>query len=74
MTVNPSGWRPSTPDKVTPADEPGQTATVTGNRGLMLEEPLLANTWERDDRGEHTRAVVEAIDPETMGIDPLTYL
>ena len=36
MTVNPSGWRPSTP-----ANEQGQPATVTGNRGLMLEEPLL---------------------------------
>jgi glycine dehydrogenase subunit 2 len=36
MTVNPSGWRPSAP-----VNEQGQTATVTGNRGLMLEEPLL---------------------------------
>ena len=37
----------------------------------MLEEPLLANTWERDGRGEHPRAVVEAVDPESVGIDPL---
>jgi glycine dehydrogenase subunit 2 len=36
MTVNPSGWRPSAP-----AAERGQTGTVTGNRGLMLEEPLI---------------------------------
>src|SRR5262245_40375919 len=36
MTVNPSGWRPSTP-----ANEKGETQTVTGNRALMLEEPLL---------------------------------
>jgi glycine dehydrogenase subunit 2 len=36
MTVNPSGWRPATP--VGDALEPG---TVTGNRALMLEEPLL---------------------------------
>ena len=36
MTVNPSGWRPSTP-----ANEEGETQTVTGNRGLMLEEPLI---------------------------------
>jgi glycine dehydrogenase subunit 2 len=35
MTINPSGWRPSTP----PAK--GETQTVTGNRALMLEEPLL---------------------------------
>ena len=36
MTVNPSGWRPSTP-----ANEQGETRTVTGNRALMLEEPLI---------------------------------
>ena len=32
MTVNPSGWRPSTP-----ANEQGEASTVTGNRALMLE-------------------------------------
>ena len=36
MTVNPSGWRPSTP-----ANEQGEAHTVTGNRALMLEEPLI---------------------------------
>lgn len=36
MTVNPSGWRPSTPLS---AESGGET--VTGNRALMLEEPLL---------------------------------
>jgi glycine dehydrogenase subunit 2 len=36
MTVNPSGWRPSAP-----ANEKGEARTVTGNRALMLEEPLL---------------------------------
>jgi len=36
VTVNPSGWRPSTP-----ANEQGEAGTVTGNRALMLEEPLL---------------------------------
>ena len=36
MTVNPSGWRPSTP-----ANEQGEAQTVTGNRALMLEEPLI---------------------------------
>ena len=42
--------------------------------GGMLEEPVLANTWERDGRGEHPHAVVEAVDPESTDIDPLTYL
>ncbi|MEO6581913.1 MAG: aminomethyl-transferring glycine dehydrogenase subunit GcvPB [Sphingomicrobium sp.] len=36
MTVNPSGWRPEAP-----LAEQGTSSTVTGNRGLMLEEPLL---------------------------------
>jgi glycine dehydrogenase subunit 2 len=36
MTVNPSGWRPSSPATIN-----GQTGTVTGNRALMLEEALL---------------------------------
>jgi glycine dehydrogenase subunit 2 len=36
MTVNPSGWRPTTP-----ANEQGEPQTVTGNCALMLEEPLI---------------------------------
>jgi glycine dehydrogenase subunit 2 len=36
MTVNPSGWRPTTP-----ANEHGEAETATGNRALMLEEPLI---------------------------------
>ncbi len=36
MTVNPSGWRPEAPTA-----EAGGTATYTGNRALMLEEPLI---------------------------------
>ena len=51
-----------------------QIKLITDNKGSMLEEPLLTNTWERDSRGEYPRAVVEAVDPETAGIDPLKYL
>ena len=51
-----------------------QVKILTDKTGALLEEPVLANTWERDGRGEHTRAVVEAVDPEPLGIDPLTYL
>jgi putative nucleotidyltransferase with HDIG domain len=51
-----------------------QVKILTDATGARLEEPVLANTWERDGRGEHTRAVVEAVDPEPLGIDPLTYL
>jgi putative nucleotidyltransferase with HDIG domain len=51
-----------------------QVKIVFNERGERIEEPFLANTWERDVRGEYPRAVVEAIDPETLGIDPLTLL
>src|SRR3954462_10649095 len=46
MTVNPSGWRPSTP-----ANEQGQASTVTGNRALMLEEPLLFEIGSTEQSG-----------------------
>jgi glycine dehydrogenase subunit 2 len=46
MTVNPSGWRPSAP-----ANEQGESATVTGNRALMLEEPLLFEIGSEDQTG-----------------------
>jgi glycine dehydrogenase subunit 2 len=46
MTVNPSGWRPSTP-----TGEPGTSATVTGNRALMLEEPLLFEIGDTETTG-----------------------
>ena len=46
MTVNPSGWRPSAP-----ANEQGETSTVTGNRALMLEEPLIFEIGSSEDTG-----------------------
>ena len=51
-----------------------QVKILTDKTGARLEAPLLVNTWERDSRGEHLRAVVEAVDPEPLAIDPLTYL
>ena len=50
-----------------------QVKVITTSTGEMLEEPELANTWERDFT-EHSRAVVEAVDPEPLDIDPLKYL
>jgi hypothetical protein len=47
---------------------------ITDSKGAFLEETFLANTWERDERGEQSRAVVEAVDPESVGIDPLKYM
>ena len=46
MTVNPSGWRPSAP-----ADEQREATTVTGNRALMLEEPLLFEIGDTETTG-----------------------
>ena len=57
MTVNPSGWRPSTP-----ANEQGEQQTVTGNRALMLEEPLI---FEMD--GDDSTGVDFASMPKTAG-------
>ncbi len=51
-----------------------QVKIISDPQGAILEEPLLTNTWERDSRGEQLRAVVEAVDPEEAGIDPLKYL
>jgi len=36
VTINQSGWKPAAP-----VQGPGDTGTVTGNRALMLEEPLI---------------------------------
>ena len=37
MTINQSGWKPVSPE----AKDGGAPATFTGNRALMLEEPLI---------------------------------
>ncbi len=46
MTVNPSGWRPSAP-----ANMASDAPTVTGNRALMLEEPLLFEIGDMESTG-----------------------
>jgi len=51
-----------------------QVKILTDQTGARLEAPVLVNTWERDGRGEHLRAVVEAVDPELLGIDLLAFL
>jgi putative nucleotidyltransferase with HDIG domain len=51
-----------------------QVKIVLDKRGDRIEEPFLANTWERDSRGEYPRAVVEQVDPDLLGLDPLTLL
>jgi hypothetical protein len=51
-----------------------QIKLVRDADGYALEPPALANTWERDDRGEFPLAIIEAVDPTDSGIDPLMYL
>jgi putative nucleotidyltransferase with HDIG domain len=51
-----------------------QVKILTNPKGETLEDPVLANTWERDSSGEHPRAVVEAVDPDAVNIDPLKYM
>ena len=45
-TINQSGWRPTAPE----AGE-SNTATFTGNRALMLEEPLIFEIGSADTTG-----------------------
>jgi putative nucleotidyltransferase with HDIG domain len=51
-----------------------QVKLILDSKGQPYETPLLTNTWDRDDRGEFPRDVVEAVDGPTVGIDPLAYL
>jgi putative nucleotidyltransferase with HDIG domain len=51
-----------------------QVKIITDRTGARLEQPVFANTWDRDGRGEQVRAVVEAVDPEPLGLDPLAFL
>ena len=48
-----------------------QVKILLDRLGTAVEEPLLVNTWDTDGR---QRGVVEAVDPETVGIDPLAHL
>jgi len=51
-----------------------QVKLIRDPRGHLLEEPGLVNTWEADGRGDYTWAVVEAVDPDAVGLDPLHYM
>jgi putative nucleotidyltransferase with HDIG domain len=42
--------------------------------GDAVEQPPLLNTWEADRRGNFPHAVVEAVDPDTVNIEPLAFM
>ena len=48
-----------------------QVKVILDPHGGPIEDPLLVNTWE-DSVGR--RSVVEAVDPDTVQLDPLAYL
>src|SRR4051812_18829250 len=51
-----------------------QVKIVMDRDGALVEQPTLANTWDRDARGEYRYAVIEAFESESVTIDPLKYL
>ncbi len=51
-----------------------QVKLVKDAEGHDVEAPPLINTWETDGRGEFRYAVEEALDPESVEIDPLAHL
>src|SRR3989454_8592426 len=51
-----------------------QVKILFDSRGERIEQPVLVNTWERDFRGGFSKAVVEAVDPDSLELDPLTVL
>jgi glycine dehydrogenase subunit 2 len=67
--VNPSGWRPSAPA----AGDGAAAPTVTGNRALMLEEPLLFEIGSRDQCGVDFEAAAGGVSRlgglERQGLD-----
>jgi putative nucleotidyltransferase with HDIG domain len=51
-----------------------QVKVLLDATGQAVEVPMLVNTWEPDRRGNFSYAVVEAVDPDTVQIDPLAYM
>jgi glycine dehydrogenase subunit 2 len=48
MTINPSGWRP---ERALAANDESRAGTFTGNRALMLEEPLIFEIGDTESCG-----------------------
>jgi hypothetical protein len=51
-----------------------QVKVLLDRLGASVERPTLVNTWEADARADFPSAVVEAVDPDGVGIDPLAHL
>jgi hypothetical protein len=58
-----------------PPEHPAVPTSVERLRTVLArEDQPLVNTWEPDARGDVPHAVVEAVDPESVRLDPLSYL
>jgi putative nucleotidyltransferase with HDIG domain len=51
-----------------------QVKVLLDRLGAPHETPAVVNTWEPDPRGAFPFAVVEAVDPDAVRLDPLSYL
>jgi hypothetical protein len=51
-----------------------QVKLVRDSQGHAYESDMFANRWERDARGDYLLAIVEAVDPQDSGVDPLVYI
>ena len=51
-----------------------QVKVLLDRLGGRIETERLVDTWEADSRGPHPSAVVEAIDPDSVQLDPLAFL
>lgn len=51
-----------------------QVKVLLDRLGQAHETPTIVNTWEADAHGNFHFAVVEAVDPDTVQIDPLSFL
>lgn len=48
-----------------------QVNRIRDRAGAAFDEPVLVNTWDADGRGDYTWSVVDAVDPDEAGIEPL---
>ena len=51
-----------------------QVKLLLDRLGQPIETPSLVNTWEPDGRGDFRCAIVEAVDPDSVNLDPLAYM
>ena len=51
-----------------------QVNRIRDRAGAAFDEPVLVNTWDADGHGDYTGSVVETVDPDEAGIEPMQYM